>query len=293
MLVERTHTFTPTSRFFYHACRMIGHFAKLIKSMTHPEENLVNRHLRSCATRGVGFTASRVAGGDAAEMHADGEDEIELSDDPHPLVRQDASNSMVDATRVVWPRANSRNCKGKADVAEHEDALAELLRMLGPEICDKFIGKCPSFTLQPMLSPVRKGHWLLGLKEREDKRAVSKTISSWFSILSARVPHYTVPLRSKLAHQHPLNPILYGRIQSFVEVIVPAWSREPFRLAKVSLYAGDHCEQYTRFHCINTLAPLISSGGVALTYVQVKDVLSTVAVAPLHQGHFFILPIVL
>jgi hypothetical protein len=283
--------------------RAIGHYASTVRSKVHPEENLMNRYLRSCATRGAGFTASRVSididTGGVAEVHTD-DGSVTESDDPHPLVRMDARNSMVDEARIIWPKVNSRNTKGRVDVAA-EVALDQLQKMLGPAICEEYRGRSPAFTLRPMHSDVRKGLWLLGRKEREDTRSTSKTISSWFSIPSVHVPHYAVPVRpaydrGMFSNRHlEVNPILYGRIHSFVEVIVPTWRPEPFRLAKGLFYAGDHCERYTRFHCVDTLAPLVSLAGVLLEYVQVKDILGSVAVAPIlsSSDRLFILPIAL
>jgi hypothetical protein len=268
---------------------MIGYLAKMIKSRAHPEENLANRVLLSCATRAPGFTASRVRG----DMRADlGDDEATDSTDPHPLVRQDAKNSMVDEKRVVWPKVNSTNAKGQIDVTEHEGAHAQLLHMLGPELCDKYRGICPSFTLRPMLSSVGKGLWTLTPKDREDRRPFSKSCSSWYTVASACVPHYTVPVRPPLAFP-PLNPNLYGRIHTFVEVIVPAWKCEPFRLAKGLLYAGDNSQKYTHFHCIDERLPLASLAGVSLEYVHVHDIIATVAVTPVRKGSelLLILPI--
>jgi hypothetical protein len=270
---------------------MIGHLAKLIKSRLHPEENLVNRQLRSCASRAAGFTASRVA----ADADADDDDEAA---DPHPLVRQDARHSMADKARVVWPRGNSTNAKGRVDVAEHEGALAQLHHMLGPDICDLHRGLSPAFTRQRVLSSVVKGLYTLVPKEVEDRRAFSNSCSSWYSIPSARVPHYTVPVRPpSVEHQftyqfeNPLNPTLYGCIHSFVEVTVPAWKCEPFRLAQGLLYAGDHSERYTGFHCIDQRWPLRSVAKVALEYVQVQDILATVAIGPVNANLLFIMPI--
>jgi hypothetical protein len=201
---------------------------------------------------------------------------------------------MVDEKRIIWPKANSTNAKRKMEVSEDNGALAQLLHMLGPTICDKYRGLCPSFTLRSIRSSVGKGLWTLVPQEREDKRAFTKSCASWYTVASVHVPHYTVPLRTLLAQsEHPLNPNLYGRIHSFDEVIVPAWKCEPFRLARGLLYAGDVYERYTRYHCINESVPLKSLTGVSLEFVQVHDIIATVAVAPVTKGskHLFVLPI--
>jgi len=83
---------------------MIGHFSNKIKSRKHPEENLLNRYLRSVATRSVGF-------GD---------------DNPHPLVNHGTRNSsaMIDRT-VVWPEnTKAKTKKHQIEVLSVGDAVA-------------------------------------------------------------------------------------------------------------------------------------------------------------------------
>lgn len=279
---------------------MIGKLSSTIKSRKYPEVNLVNRYIRSIATQ-HGF--------DVAE---DGDD------DAHPLVNGSARNSTMSETAVTWPvlnRNNSKVTKAPPIISHAEGARADrLVPFLGSAVCDQFSPlRSSDYTMKNVYTPVRVGRWLYGVKVREDKRLSVKTVSSWFKILASNVPNYEVTPTWQYAIDHPVWTYLYGQIFNFAELRVGGWRDEPFQLARVSLYSVYHIFEHTGYPMIRTNQAIdrqkkideTREGGdrESIYYVHVKDLIATVAVAPVpdndpthfgrSQFHFIVLPILL
>jgi hypothetical protein len=267
---------------------MIGKLSSSIKSRQHPEENLLNRYLRSVATRGVGFTAAE------AEL----EDDAIAPADVHPLIHNDARNSMVDSQTIVWPAVLTRSNSLPSDIPrvamEHIRGRI-IFPMLGQEECDEHLLKSCAFTFSYIMVKVRVGNWRYSFFECEEviynaededprlNRSMGKTRASWFTVHSRDVPHY------QRTSPDDANEYVYGRIIRFAQLTIPAWRAEPFLLAKVYIYDNQGVEPVTGFNIINTIRPCkyTDKDGRSrfIEYIQVKHLRGCIAVAPVNTPH--------
>jgi hypothetical protein len=276
----------------------------MVKSRKNPEKNVSNRHLRGVATRGSSFVA----------LDPDDFNDVVDQADVHPLVHNDARNSMVDSNRIVWPlqltKSNSIASGIKKDIEPRRYRELVLLPILGAAACAPYHGIAAlEYTMRSIMIKVQKGLWKLGLKEREDiirgdeneserlNRQVGKTRSSWFKIHSSNVPHY------QRAADDVNNEHLYGRIHCFAQLTVPAWRPEPFQLAKVRLYEVSGVQAESNLQIIRTdkaVGYVYNARPLTIKYVQVRDIVGLIAVGPvivkdraehIDRAAFYVLPI--
>jgi hypothetical protein len=257
----------------------------------HPEENAARRYLRGVATHSVGFRA--------AEAEREEEDDAPEPVDPHPLVHNDARNSMVDSKKIVWPQKLTPGNSGPSGLKRTLPHLARELVMfpiLGAAVCDLYPGLDPvSFVMRSIFCKVYRGPWRFSLQEREEfieaedgeeergNRQKGTVRSSWFKILASDVPHYVRDPDAEPAVAGADGLYLFGRIRRFAQLSVPAWRAEPFRLAKVLLYEKHITINHMGLFVIDTARPLqfMHEGQLEnIEYVQVKDLAACIAVAP-------------
>jgi hypothetical protein len=281
----------------------------MVKSRKNPEENVANRYIRGVATRSVGFAA--------AEAERDLEDDAPDPVDPHPLIHNDARNSMVDSRKVVWPQRLTPGNSGPSGLppcSELHVRSRVMTRILGAAVCDLYPRIAPGrYAMRAVFCKVQRGPWRFSLEEREEvveaneeedeegrlNRQKGNVRSSWFKIHASRVPHYVRdPLLGPAVAAHD-GEYLYGRIRRFAQLDVPAWREEPFRLAKVRLFEASQHVNEMGLTIIDTKAPLqfMFEGRLeSIEYVQVQDLAACIAVGPCLVGPapsslFFVLPI--
>jgi hypothetical protein len=277
---------------------MIGFLSSTIKSRRHPEANLVNRYLRSCATRSGSFNIDAAESSDDDAKY-DGDEVADdgiLVADPHPLVRLDARNSAVDADRVLWPSKNPSSQARPTPFGNTAESLVLLQAMLGAQLCAQYVGRDNSFTEMKMLKPVIVGLNKLCASEKENKKTVGLTRSCWFRMARNDMPHAAIPPQRDRGYIIPSTDAVFGCIHSFAEVHVPGWCDTAFHLAAVELYDGSDAEKYTGYPIINTSRPLRSHADNVIRYIQVKYVQALVAIAPVkwkneQSQHLFVMPI--
>jgi hypothetical protein len=244
----------------------------------------------------VGFAASQAAR----------EEEGDAPEPGRPLVNSEARNSKVDSKRVVWPQTLTPGNSGpsglKAMSPLHVRARV-MFRILGAAVCNLYLRTAPGdFVMRSVYCKVLVGWYRYGLKEREDvieetedeesrlNRLNGKTRASWFKMLASDVPHYVRdPELGPVVGINGAPHYLYGRIHRFAQLNVPAWRAEPFLLAKVRLYKLSGQPNHMGLSIIHTHEPLqyMFEGNLEnIEYVQVKDLVAQIAVAPVRiQQH--------
>lgn len=269
---------------------MIGKLSNTVKSRTHSALNLENRYLRSVATHVSGIC------GDAGSEH--------------PLVETCARSSLSDRAQVVWSERTTRNTRPMQEpylclAASAHNRAARVRPFLGPTECERYAGVACDYTMTQLLAPVTVGLWVYSYWIAEQRRARCRARDSWFRVRWEHVPHYAEAeaerrlgedderarcMRMGAAYvpgagRSPVcdrPAFVYGRIECFAELTIGAWRPEPYRLAKVSLYAPSHVPQvYTGLHTIDLRSRLCLARGetaMPIEFVQVQYLDACIAV---------------